>query len=180
VLWAGLVTALLFVPLEWNGCGYFRHGTGELFHILCFLTWLIVFFWLRMKWRLLLLGLTIPILVIEFGLNGIPEENAGPEAAAVRDLRQLRSSIEDYRRGNQQGSYPNSVSSIRVVPLRTKFYKLEYVPNLGVNGRVVNYVIRATPVRWECDFPLSFTIAGDGTVYFTREPRAATPSDKPL
>jgi hypothetical protein len=58
--------------------------------------WMVIFFALRMRWRLLLLVVTVPLVLLFFGLHGIPEENAGPEAAAVAGLRQMQSRLQTY------------------------------------------------------------------------------------
>jgi len=108
VLWAGLVAAVLFVPSDWSGCGFYRHGVREFLHFAYVFGWLLIFFWLRMKWRLLLLCFTIPFLLTFYGLNGIQEENAGPEAVAVSELKQIRIEFQDYRHEQQQEAYPES------------------------------------------------------------------------
>jgi len=79
VLWASLVAVILFVPADRNGCGFFRYGAMEFAHFGYALAWMVIFFALRTRWRLLLLVVTVPVVLFFFGFHGIPEENAGPE-----------------------------------------------------------------------------------------------------
>src|ERR1700676_4548763 len=134
---------------------------------------------LRMRWRLLLLVGTVPLVLLFFGLHGIPEENAGPEAAAVAGLRQIQSSLQTCRSEHQQ-EFPASLPSAGLSPFTQKFYKYEYVPIRGTGAEIVGYVVQATPKRWDCDFYVSFTIADDGKVFYTYQPRATTTADKIL
>jgi hypothetical protein len=108
IVWAAMVDAILFVPIEWRGCGFFRYGAMELLHFGYVFGWLVTFFVLRMRWRLVLLAVTVPPLLVFFCLHGIAEENAGPEAAAVASLRQIRSSLEAHRSQHEQQGYPIS------------------------------------------------------------------------
>jgi hypothetical protein len=179
VLWGSLVTVLLFVPEDRNGCGFFRYGAMEFAHFGYVFAWMVIFFALRMRWRLLLLAVTVPVVLLYFGLHGIAEENAGPEAAAVAGLRQIQSSLQTYRSEHQQW-FPESLPSVSLLPLAQKFYKYEYVPSRSAGGELVGYVVRATPRRRDCDFYWSFTITDDGKVFYTYEPRAATTRDKIL
>ena len=179
VLWAALVTALLFAPIDWNGCGFFRYGAMDFVHFGCTFAWIVFFFALRMRWRLLLLAATVAVLFPYFGLHGIAEENAGPEAAAVGGLRQLQSGIEAHRREHQQ-TYPESLLAVPPPADVQKFYKYEYLPDRDTSGEIVSYVVQATPKRRDCDFYVSFTIADDGRVFYTYEARAARTSDELL
>jgi len=178
VLWAGLVAAVLFGPSDWSGCGFYRHGAREFLHFAYVFGWLLIFFWLRMKWRLLLLCFTIPFLLTFYGLNGIQEENAGPEAVAVSELKQIRIEFQDYRHEQQQEAYPESWRPAIKLRDASKFYKFEYVPRRDASGKIVSYLVQATPVRRDCDFYVSFTIADDGKVFYTHEPRVATTGDR--
>ena len=179
MLWGSLVTVLLFVPEDRNGCGFFRYGAMEFAHFGYVFAWMVIFFALRMRWRLLLLAVTVPVVLAYFGLHGIAEENAGPEAAAVAGLRQIQGSIQTYRSEYQQ-RFPESLPSTSLSPLAQKFYKYKYVPSRNAGGELVGYVVQATPRRRDCDFYWSFTITDDGKVFYTYEPRAATASDKIL
>jgi hypothetical protein len=179
LLWAGLVAVLLFAPFDWNGCGFFRRGATELVHFGFTFAWFVIFFALRLKWRFLLLVVTLPVLLYFFGLRGVPEENAGPEAAVVGGLRQIQAGVETYRREHQQ-QHPESLASMPISAFAQKFYTYEYVPRRDATGRIVGYLVRATPKRRDCDFPSSFAIADDGKVFYTLEPRAAATTDKIL
>ena len=72
-LWAGLFAVVLFTPLDWSGCGFFRHGAAELLHFFYVFSWLVVFFALRLRWRLLLLIVTTPLVFYFLGLHGVWE-----------------------------------------------------------------------------------------------------------
>ncbi len=179
VLWGSLVSVLLFVPEDRNGCGFFRYGAMEFAHFGYVFAWMVIFFALRLRWRLLLLATTGAVLFPYFGLHGIAEENAGPEAAAVAGLRQYQSSLSAYHTEHQPEGYPESLPTIAVSPYE-KFYTFKYVPVRETDGRIVGYLVQATPKRRECDFYWSFTITDDGKVFYTYEPRAATKADKIL
>ena len=119
---------------------------------------------------------TVPVVLFYFGLHGIPEENAGPEASAVAGLRQIQSSLQVYRSEHKR-EFPASLPSAGLLPYTQKLYKYEYVPSRDKSGEIVSYVVRATPKRRDCDFYVSFTITDDGKVFFTYQPRAATTTD---
>jgi len=171
---------VLFTPLDWSGCGFFRHGAVEFLHFFYVFSWFVIFFALRLRWRLLLLVATVPLVFYSFALNGVGEENAGPEAAAVGALRQFQSSLDAYRSEHQQEGYPESLPAVTLLPYAAKFYVFKYVPARDTDGRVVSYLVQATPRRRDCYLYLSFTIVDDGKVYFTFDPRAATAADKML
>jgi len=118
-----------------------------------------------MRLRLLLLVVTVPVVLLFFGLHGIPEENAGPEAAAVAGLRQIQSSLQTYRSEHQQ-EFQTTLPSASLLPFAQKFYKYEYVPNRDSSGAIVGYVVQATPKRRDCDFYVRFTITEDGKVFY--------------
>jgi hypothetical protein len=179
LLWATLFAVILFVPEDKSGCGFFRYGVMEFAHFAYTFAWMVIFFALRLRWRLLFLVVTVPVVLVFFGLHGIPDENAGPEAAAVAGLRQIQTSFETYRSQRQQG-FPESLPSASLSPLVQKFYKYEYVPSRSASGEIVGYVVQATPRRRDCDFYLSFTITDDGKVFCTYQPRAATTGDQVL
>jgi len=179
VLWALVVAVILFVPEDRNGCGFFRYGAMELAHFGGALAWMAIFFAVRLRWRLLLLVVTVPAVMVYFGLHGIAEENAGPEAAAVAGLRQIQNSLQAYRNEHQQ-EFPTALPSAGFSPLAQKFYRYEYVPSRDSRGEIVGYAVQATPKRRDCDFYLSFTITNDGKVFYTYQLRAATTGDKIL
>jgi hypothetical protein len=180
LVWAALFTVVLFTPLDWSGCGFFRHGALEFLHFFYVFSWFVIFFALRLRWRLLLLIVTVPVILSYFGLHGIPEENAGPEAAAVGALRQFQSALNTYYAEHPQQGYPESLPTIKQSPYAQKYYMYKYVPTRDANGMIAGYSIQATQRRRDCDFYLSFTITQDGKVFYTYEPRAASAADKTL
>jgi len=180
LVWAALFTVVLFTPLDWSGCGFFRHGAAEFLHFFYVFSWFVIFFALRLRWRLLLLIVTVPVILSYFGLHGIAEENAGPEAAAVGALRQFQSALSTYQAEHPQQGYPESLPTIKQMAYAQKYYMYEYVPTRDADGKIAGYSIQATQRRRDCDFYLSFTITQDGKVFYTYEPRAASAADKTL
>jgi hypothetical protein len=180
VLWAALFTVVLFTPLDWSGCGFFRHGAVEFLYFFCVFSWFVIFIALRLGWRLLLLIVTAPLVFSYLGLHGVAEENAAPEAAAVGALRQFQSGLDAYRSEHQQEGYPVSLPVVTLSPYAAKFYVFKYVPARDADKRIVSYLVQATPRRRDCYLYLSFTIVDDGKVFYTFDPRAATPADKLL
>ena len=170
----------LFTPIDRSGCGFFRHGAVELLHFVYVLLWFVIFFALRLRWRLLLLIVTAPLVFYSLGLHGIAEVNAAPEAATVGALRGFQTSLNAYRNEHQQQGYPKSLPTMAVSPYAEKFYIFKYVPSRDSGGAIVGYFIQATPKRRDCDFSVSFMITDDGKVFYTYQPRAATTTDKTL
>jgi hypothetical protein len=139
--------------------------------------WLVVFLVLRARWRFALLALTVlvsPTFLMRFG---IVEQFAGFESTAVAALQQLQSTLDGSRREDAHGEYPETLPIVKLSDRARKYYRFAYVPIRSADGKVLHYVIQATPARRECEFHRSFTIAEDGKVYWTLEPRAATLSD---
>jgi hypothetical protein len=131
-----------------------------------------------MRWRLLLLLVSIPALVfVANGRWGLVEMNAGAESAAFQALRQMQSSLSASRAELHQQEYPDTLPSMNLSPYAQKYYRFEYIPRRSANGKIVSYIIQATPARRDCDFHRSFTITDDGRVFWTLEQRAATVSD---
>jgi hypothetical protein len=177
VAWSVLVTALLFGFLDRHGCWLFMYGAKGLAVFAYPFAWVVLLLVLRARWRFVLVALTLfaaPALSLRFG---IVEQFAGFESTAVTALRQLQSSVETYRKENGQQEYPEALSIAKLTDSARKYYRFTYVPSHSGDGRVLHYVIQATPARRECEFHKSFTIAEDGKVYSTLEPRPATVSD---
>jgi hypothetical protein len=105
------------------------------------------------------------------------EQFAGFESTAVTALQQLQSSVEASRNETKQEEYPEILPTMKLTDRARKYYRFAYVPSRSADGKISHYVIQATPARRECEFHRSFTIAEDGKVYWTLEPRAATSSD---
>lgn len=175
---AGLGTLLLFVALNWGGCWLFRYGPHNLPLFLYPFAWLVLFLSLRARWRVPLLLVTVPALILfANGRWGIVESNAAAEAAAFQALKQMHSGLIALRAQHDNQGYPESLPSIENAPYAKKFYIFSYIPRRSAKGEVIGYQIVATPARRDCDFHRSFTIVDDGRIFWTLEPRAATTSD---
>jgi hypothetical protein len=176
--WAALATSLLFAIVNWQTCWLFRNEPRNLAVFLCPFAWLLLFFAVRTRWRLVLLLVTIPALVFYAnGRWGLSEMNSGAESAAFQALHQMHSSLSASRAGHHQQEYPDTLPSINLSPYAQKYYRFEYIPRRLASGEIVGYIIQATPARRDCEFHRSFTITDDGLVFWTLEPRAATLSD---
>ena len=174
--WAALTTSLLFAILNWHGCWLFRNEPQNLAVFSYPFAWLVLFFAVRTRWRLLLV--TIPaLLLVANGRWGISEMNSGAESAAFQALHQMQSSLSASRAEHHQQEYPDALPSMNLSPYAQKYYRFEYILRRSENGEIVGYIIEATPARRDCEFHRSFTIADDGRVFWTLEPRAATLSD---
>jgi hypothetical protein len=177
ITWSTLVTAMLFGFLNWRGCWLFMYGAEGLVVFAYPFAWLLIFLAIRTGWRLVLLALTLlaaPALSLRFG---IVEQFAGFESTAVTALQNLQSSLETYRNETKQQEYPETLPTMKLTDRARKYYRFAYVPSRSAEGKILHYVIQATPARRECEFHRSFTIAEDGKVFWTLEPRAATLSD---
>jgi hypothetical protein len=177
VAWSAVITAILFGFLNLHGCWMFMYGAEGLVTFAYPFAWLLIFLVLRTRWRFVLVALTLlaaPAFSTRFG---IVEQFAGFESTAVTALRQLQSTFETSRKENRQEEYPETLSTVKLTDRARKYYRFTYVPARSADGTVLHYVIQATPARRDCEFHRSFTIAEDGKVYWTLEPRAATLSD---
>lgn len=175
---SAVLTLILFAVANWHGCWLFRNGFRGLLVFFCPFAWLVLFLAVRTKWRILLLVIAIPGVILHFGLNGTAEMNASAESGAVEALRQMQSSFQAYHEERDQQGYPDALPPVKLsYPAAQQYYRFEYVPSRSGDGKIVSYLILATPARRDCDFPRSFTITDGGRVFWTVEPRAATPSD---
>jgi hypothetical protein len=176
--WAALSTSLLFAILNWRGCWLFRNDPQNLVVFLYPFAWLVLLFAVRTKWRLVLLLVTIPALVLYAnGRWGLPEMNSGAESAAFQALHHMQSSLSAYRAEHHQQEYPDTLPSMNLTPYAQKYYRFEYIPRRSASGEPTGYIIQATPARRDCEFHRSFTITDEGRVFWTLKPRAATLSD---
>ena len=176
--WAALGTSLLFAVLNWHVCWLFRNEPQNLVVFFYPLAWLVLFFAVRTRWRLVFLLVTIPaLLLVANGRWGISEMNSGAESAAFQALHQMQSSLSASRAEHHQQEYPDALPSMNLSPYAQKYYRFEYIPRRSENGEIVGYIIQATPARRDCEFHRSFTITDEGRVFWTLEPRAATLSD---
>lgn len=177
-VWAALNTSLLFAILNWRGCWLFGNEPQNLAVFFYPFAWLVLFFAVRARWRLVLLLVTIPALfVYANGRWGLSEQNSGAESAAFQALHQMQSSLSASRAEHQQKEYPDTLPSMDLSPYAQKYYRFEYIPRRSANGKIVGYIIQASPARRDCEFHRSFTITDEGRVFWTMEPRAATLSD---
>jgi hypothetical protein len=177
IAWSALGTAMLFGLLNWRGCWLFMYGAEGLVVFAYPFAWLLIFFLVRTRWRSVLVALTLlaaPALSLRLG---IVEQFAGFESTAVTALQQLQSSVETCRKEKGQEEYPEALPAVKLDDRARKYYRFAYVPSRSTDGKILHYVIQATPARRECEFHRSFTIAEDGKAYWTLEPRAATTSD---
>jgi hypothetical protein len=177
---AAVFTLALSATLNWHSCWFFRNQLRDAAVLLYPFGWLALFFAIRTRWRFVLVAVTIPAMAVlaETGFWGISEMNAGAEASAVQALRQMQSSLNAYRVEDQLKEYPTFLPSVRLTSLAEKYYRFEYLPKRSGSGAISGYIIQATPTRRDCAFHRSFTIADDGRVFWTVEPRAAAPSDR--
>jgi hypothetical protein len=177
-VYATLSTLLLLAILNWRGCWLFRNEPQNLAVFFYPFAWLVLFFAVRARWRLVLLLVTIPaLLVYANGRWASVEMNSGAESAAFQALHQMQSSISASRAEHQQQNYPDILPSMNLSPYAQKYYRFAYIPRRSASGKIVGYIIQATPARRDCEFHRSFTITDDGRVFWTLEPRAATLSD---
>jgi hypothetical protein len=177
--WSAFATLLLFLAVNWDGCWLFRHKPGDILAFVCSFAWLVMFFVLRARWRLLFLIVTVPLTVLLTGFwtSGIAEMNAAAESAAVTALHQMQSSLHGYGGEHAPQGYPEALPTVKLSFPALKYYRFNYVPIRGPRGGILNYLIQAIPTRRACGFHRSFTISDDGRVFWTLEPRAATLSD---
>jgi len=142
--------------------------------------WLVAFFALAMVWRTVLLIGTLVVLVPLIGLRGVAESNAAPESAAVYALHEISSNLQRPSNGEKPGIYPDVLPAVALSPLARKFYRFDYVPNRSADGSIRGYLIEAVPSHRGCDLERSFTITSDNKIFWTMEPRPATPRDTRL
>jgi hypothetical protein len=181
LLLGALITTLLFAVVNWHNCWFFRHKPRDLVVFLYPLGWLVLFFVLRIRWRLLLVIITLPVAVILIGTKGgMIERNSVAEYEAVQALHQIQSSLNGRGAKHDPGEYPESLPVVTISQPAQKFYRFEYLPNRSADGKILRYLVQATPARRDCEFNRSFTIATDGRIFWTLESRAAKPLDNLL
>jgi hypothetical protein len=176
VAWGALAALVLFAIVNRKGCWLFRHDFRDLLDFVFVFAWLALFFAIRTRLRLLLLFVTILVILTDTRF-GMVEMNAAAESSCVQALHQMQSSLGAYGVEHQQQGYPDVMPHVKLSSTAERLYRFEYVPNRSVSGASFKYLIQATPARRDCDFHRSFTIADDGRVFWTLEPRAAMPSD---
>ena len=170
--------ALWFAYLNRGGCWlYFRGFQGlTAFTVPCL--WFVLLFGLRMKGRIVLLGVTLVALLFL-----PPNETlhvAAAESAAASQLQQMRSAIEPNRAGQKPPSCPQTLPNIQATHALARTYRFECVACAAINASNCAYALEARPLRRRCGCTRSFTMFDDGRVFHTREDRPAAPSDEPL
>lgn len=168
---------LLFLLLNRSGCWFFRHEPRDLALFVYIFIWLMGFLALAVIWRVLLLVGTLIVLVPFVGMRGVAEMNAAPESAAVHALHELSFSLQRPNNAEKHGTFPDKLQMVELSPVARKFYRFDYVPHRSTDGEIRSYLIEAVPSRRGCDLERSFTITSDNKVFWTIEPRPATPSD---
>ncbi len=160
IVWAALVTSVLFAAVNRHGCWLYRNQLRDLLVFFCPFAWLVLFLAVRMRVRLVLLLIAVLAVVFLLGTGfwGISEMNAGAEAAAFQALHQMQSSLNAYRAEHQLRQYPGVMPSVSLTSSAQKYYLFEYFPRRSASGEIVGYIIQATPARRDCDFYRSFTI----------------------
>jgi len=177
--WSAFLTLILFLVANRHGCWLFRHQPRDLVLFVWPFASLVVFLAIRAKWRLVFLVVTTPVVVLltGFGMNGLAESNARAESAAVTALHQMQSSLHRHHEEQGQQEYPYTMPTVKLSSIADKLYHFEYVPNRSPDGKILSYIVQATPTRRDCGFRRSFTITDDDRVFWTLEPRAATVLD---
>ena len=179
-----LSCGLSFAYLNRNGCWVYWRGSAG---ITCFLFAAIVLLLLfGLRWQGRGIVLVAAILVYFFGGPEIFwNHNAKVESRAVATLRVLQSDLEEARTQQPTKEYPQilpdagrpSIFSESFHPA----YRYEYVASHSADGKIIEYLIRATPSRPDCGCCLrSFTILNDRRIYYTLEQRPATMLDSLL
>jgi hypothetical protein len=172
IILAGLITTSLFMFYNWHTCWSVFRAPKQLLSVGCIFAWLTAFFVVRPLWRVLLVLVGLFIIL----LPG-PEHYAHAESSCVGALRQMHLRVEADRTQSRQEEYPAVFTIPEVTGHAKEFFQFEYVPLRSGNGHVEGYIIQATPICRDSGPPRSFSIAEDGVVYYTNEPRAATRSD---
>jgi hypothetical protein len=140
--------------------------------------WLLLMFGLRVKGRLVLLGLTV--LIVLFWPHVFFSRVASAEASAIGRLRQLQTSVDEYKA--QHREYPETLPNIpSPSPWKPeRLYDFTFVPVRSSNGTITSYAIQATPISVRCAPLRSFTATSDKRYFVTSQHRAATASDPQL
>jgi hypothetical protein len=173
-----LLCFLYFLYANRDGCWLYWVGYRILLILALPWIWLLLMFGLRVKGRLVLLGLTI--LIVLFWPHVFSSRVASAEASAIGRLRQLQTSADEYKA--QYRRYPESLPNIpSPSPWKPeRFYNFSFVPVRSSNGTITSYVIEATPTNVRCGCSRSFTATSDKRYFVTSQHRPATASDPQL
>jgi hypothetical protein len=179
-LWSAAIS--LVICAAWFGYGmrtdrcwmYSRYQLLNTF--LTVWVWLLLLFGLRLKGRLLLLGLSVTLAMFWPHVDSMPL--AAAQAGAVGRLRQLHEAVESYK--SKQHYYPDKLPQVSSTWPAEKHYRFELVPSRSADGSIVDYLIEAVPRYYPCAAMRSFSVASDGRIFYTPEPRPATEKDEVL
>lgn len=179
------ICVLSFAYLNRDGCWlYWRGSTGiTIFFLLA--AWIFLLFGLHWRGRVLLL-LALFGVVLVWPTDIFWVHHAAAESGAVAGLRSLRSALENARTLQPTNGYLQALpitqqSSILHTDSFHPAYRYDYLPTRSPEGKVFEYMIRATPTRPDCGCCIrSFTILNDGRIYYTLEQRPATMLDSLL
>jgi len=117
IAWSTLGTAALFTVLDWHGSWYFRYGAAGMVVFVYVFAWLEAFLTIGPTWRIVLSIVTVIVLVPIAGLRwGLPEQNSGPEAAAVQAVRAIQNSLHEYAADHEGREYPNTMPKLVLSP----------------------------------------------------------------
>jgi hypothetical protein len=168
------VCGLWFAYLNRDGCWLYWNGPWRLTIFVFPCLWLLLLFGLNMKGRLGLVAISLLSTLFFPHIDTVSKVTL-EEVRAVGTLRKMWSVLE-----SQKGqSYPLRLPHTDSAYPFGSTYRFEYVPSVPANRRADNYIVKATPLRRSCGC-MSFTIANDGRIYYTREDRPATISDPSL
>jgi hypothetical protein len=142
---------------------------------LCPFAWLVLFFAVRTRWRLVLLLVTIPALAMYAnGRWGLVEMNSGAESGPFQALQQLQSTISASRKEND---YPDALPSMNLRCTR----KSITVSNIFHGARQMEKLSATSskPLRRgaTANFTEALRLQMTDRSSWTLEPRAATLSD---
>jgi hypothetical protein len=178
LLYGAVVTPSVFLFVNWKGCWLYEHNLRDLTVFTYVFAWVVLFCVVRVQWRVILTAITVLGLIPAIGLHGPYERHAAAESATVEALRKMHSSLGIFREQHPDQGYPSQLPKVDLSQLAQKYYQYKYLSIRSAEGKTNNYTIESTPTRRTCDFYYSFTLADDGRIFYTAEPRAATSSDR--
>lgn len=172
---SAVVTASWFTYVNWDGCWFYMRGIAVLTMLLFVWLWFLLFFGGRLGARVVLIGLALIVMMARE--NILYSNVAEKETRAVRNLRELKSSLELYKDVSPQHGYPERLPENNLEYSIRRLYRFAYTPNRSPDGSIRSYRLDVTPIRPECGCIRRFAIADDGQIHYTAEPRVATVKD---
>jgi len=175
---AVLICDFSFAYLNRNGCWLYWRGSTGITIFLLVAAWLFLLFGLRWKGRISLVLVPFAVIIL-WPTDIIWVHHAAAESRAVATLRNLRANLENARITQPKDGYPQVMPTVNwSLDSFHPAYRYEYVPSRSPQGKIFEYLIRATPARPDCGCCIrSFTLLDDGRIYVTLEPRPATMLD---